>query len=56
MKKNTTKRVFECKNCKNIMIAYKSSNKRTKPGHIKTMYCWKCKNVQDFIQLEKYYY
>lgn len=49
-KRNTTERRFKCNCCGAIMTAYKSSAKRTKDGHIKTMYCPWCKDVKDFTQ------
>lgn len=55
MKRNVTKRVFECPDCLTKHIAYKKSNHKTKTNHIKTMYCWKCKAVKDLIQLPNYY-
>ena len=54
MKKRVTEREFICPQCNTKYIAYKSSNKLTAEGHIKDMYCVKCKNVQSFIQLSKY--
>ena len=54
MKKNVTQRKFICPKCNTIHVAYKKSCKRTKAGHIKTMYCWRCKSVQNLIQLNNY--
>lgn len=54
MKKNVTERVFECPACKQKIIAYKKSSRRTAENHIKTMYCFKCKDVKNFVQI-KYY-
>lgn len=54
MRKNTTERCFKCPKCNSVIIAYKKSSRRTAPNHIKTMYCYKCKDVEDFVQL-KYY-
>lgn len=54
IRKRVTEREFICPQCDTKYIAYKSSNKLTAKGHIKDMYCFKCKNMQGFIQLSKY--
>lgn len=54
MKKRVSEREFICPRCDTKYIAYKSSNKLTAEGHIKDMYCFKCKSIQGFIQLSKY--
>ena len=56
MKKNVTRRGFICPECGTVHIAYKRSCRRTKKGHIKTMYCWRCQSVQDLVQLSIYDY
>ena len=45
------KRVFECPICGTRSPATKWRG-RTKPGHIKTMYCYICKADTDHIQIE----
>lgn len=55
MKKNVTRCIFECPCCSTQQIAYKKSNRMTKAKHIKTMYCWKCNDVNNFVQLSRYY-
>ena len=54
MKKQTSERRFRCTVCGTIQTAWKKSSKKTKVTHIKTMYCYKCKLVQDFIQISNY--
>lgn len=49
-KRSVTERRFKCNECGAIITAFKSSAKRTKTGHIKTMYCPWCKEVKDFTQ------
>lgn len=44
-------RYFECEECKERTTAPKKANKKTSEGHIKTMWCWKCKDVKNFVQL-----
>lgn len=45
-----SERMFQCPECKNTVTAYKSSNRLTPDGHIKTMYCPFCKEQRDFVQ------
>lgn len=54
MRKNVTERVFKCPVCGSVTIAYKKSSRRTAANHVKTMWCYKCKKVEDFTQV-KYY-
>lgn len=54
MRKNVTERVFKCPVCGSVTIAYKKSSRRTATNHVKTMWCYKCKKVEDFTQV-KYY-
>lgn len=53
-KRKSLPRAFECTVCKERAVAYKRAGHFTGAGHIKTMYCWKCKKVVDFKQLPKY--
>lgn len=46
-------RRFQCPVCGCIQYASKLKN-RTSEGHIKTMYCFKCRNCTDFVQQSKY--
>ena len=55
-RRNMTRRGFMCPECGCVQVAYKRSCRRTKTGHIKTMYCWKCKTIQDLVQLSQYDY
>jgi len=43
-------RHFQCPVCGARMDAYKK--RKTKIGHIKTMWCWGCQEIRDFIQIE----
>lgn len=45
------KRVFECTECGTKVQATKTRHK-TSAGHIKTMYCYKCKKTTDHVQIE----
>ena len=49
---HATERRFECPICKEKVTAYKKSSRRTKAGHIKHMWCYKCKAIQGFIQIK----
>ena len=55
-KRNMTRRGFMCPECDCVQVAYKRSCRRTKTGHIKTMYCWKCRTIQNLVQLSRYDY
>lgn len=44
-------RMFECPECGAVVPATKTRFK-TKVGHIKTMYCYRCRKATDHIQLE----
>ena len=49
--RHTTERRFKCPVCGTVLTAYKLSSRRTSAGHIKTMWCYKCKKVQNFTQV-----
>lgn len=53
MKKRPAKRLtiseLVCTECSAKMYVPRSKNYR-EAGHIKTMYCWKCKKVTDHIE------
>lgn len=42
-------RLFCCPVCCETMLIPK--HRKTAKGHIKTMWCWKCRTVRDFIQI-----
>lgn len=44
-------RVFRCPECGTRLVAPKRIY-RTSIGHIKTMWCYVCKAMRDFIQVE----
>jgi uncharacterized protein YlaI len=44
-------RTFECPECGTRVTATKTKHK-TKPGHIKTMYCYVCLKETDHVQTE----
>jgi predicted RNA-binding Zn-ribbon protein involved in translation (DUF1610 family) len=50
--KNTTERIFQCPECGEKMTAYKKSSRRTAVGHIKTMWCYRCKSERQFVQIK----
>ena len=50
--KNTTERIFQCPCCGEKMTAYKKSSRRTAAGHIKTMWCYRCKSERQFVQIK----
>lgn len=52
MKKQTmiqTKLV--CQKCNNIQIIYRKSSKRKEYGHIKTIWCYKCKQITNHFEI-----
>ena len=49
--RKTQKRLFRCPVCGEVAPATKRSGK-TRPGHIKTMYCCQCREDRDFEQIE----
>ena len=51
-KRSYTMRYFKCCSCGTPRSATKASAKRTKIGHIKTMFCCVCNKVTDFEQVE----
>ena len=46
-------REFCCPVCCEIILIPKSSGRMTGIGHMKTMWCWKCRTIRDFIQIGK---
>lgn len=44
-------RYFKCPVCGTVVTATKMDG-LSPPGHIKTMYCWKCKEERDHIQFD----
>ena len=45
-------RLFRCEECGTVAPATKRRNKRTAIGHIKTMWCYVCREVRDHVQIE----
>lgn len=45
-------RQFRCPECGEIVPATKRSDRKTPPGHVKTMWCFRCKKQRDFLQVE----
>lgn len=45
-------RTFRCPECGAVMSAPKYKA-RTNAGHVKTMYCYRCKADRDFIQVDR---
>jgi phage FluMu protein Com len=54
MKKHSTARYFKCPDCNLILTAYKKTSRMTKKGHLKNMWCPRCKNEHNFIQIREY--
>lgn len=54
MRKNVSERTFKCPNCNTIHKAFKKSSRRTAIGHIKHMYCYKCKEIVGMEQVSNY--
>ena len=50
-KSTYTMRVFKCPVCGGVLLAAKKSNKRTKVGHIKDLFCPYCNDVRKFVQV-----
>lgn len=46
------KRLFRCAVCGEIAPATKRRGKTTQPGHVKHMYCLRCKVVTEHVQIE----
>lgn len=53
-KRYVTERRFIC-DCGEIYTAFKKSSRKTETGHIKDMYCFKCKKDKKMIQLDKWH-
>ena len=53
-KRAVTERVFKCPCCGVIMTAYKKSSRKTKEGHLKKLWCYKCKRERNFEQVRYY--
>lgn len=51
MKKQYQIRYFKCSSCGTIVTASKYRN-RTANGHIKTMYCYICREDKEFVQYD----
>lgn len=47
-----TMRDFQCPECSEKISVPKKSSRRTSVGHIKDMWCWKCKETRKFIQIK----
>lgn len=50
--RNPQIRIFECPVCGKRTHAPKYMAAKTNIGHVKTMYCWGCKEERDLIQIE----
>jgi hypothetical protein len=50
--RSTILRYFRCPECAGKMTAPKMSADSTGSGHIKTMWCWRCKTERDFVQID----
>lgn len=47
-------RFFKCPECGIVICAPKLKYHMTSEGHIKTMWCFKCKEERDFEQVSRY--
>jgi transcription elongation factor Elf1 len=46
-------RWFQCPECGAVVSAHKWRGHFTGAGHIKTMWCWQCQHIRDFVQLKE---
>ncbi len=47
----TIQKSLKCRPCKNVQIIYRVRGNNRKRGHIKTIYCYKCKKKTPHIEL-----
>ena len=50
-RKKVRVRVFRCPVCGEKSYAPKRTI--TRPGHVKTMWCWKCRAERDLVQVDE---
>lgn len=51
-KRSFDMRTFRCPECGGTAKAAKRADRRTGPGHIKTMWCPWCRDMRDMVQIE----
>lgn len=51
MRTSTTKTTLICSECNTPFEIQRKSTKLKKIGHIKNLYCYKCKKITQFIEL-----
>lgn len=54
MKHTVSPRFFVCPDCDYKMIAYKRASRKTGINHLKNLYCPRCKNSHNFIQVSEW--
>jgi competence CoiA-like predicted nuclease len=52
MRKNVTETRMFCPKCGNIQIIFRKTSKQRKFGHYKNLYCYKCKETHNHIELK----
>lgn len=50
-KRCVAERIFECPECGVHLTAYKSRSFFTSEGHVKTMWCYRCRTDRNMVQL-----
>ena len=53
-RKKLVERRFKCPDCGYITIAYKKASLKTPRGHLKNLWCPRCKNEHNFIQISEW--
>lgn len=52
MKKNVTETKMFCPICGNVQTIFRRTSKQRKFGHYKKLYCFKCKEVHNHIEIK----
>ena len=53
-KKQMTQRKFKCPECGYVLFAFKRASQKTPKGHLKKLWCPRCKDEHNFIQLSEW--
>lgn len=53
-RKQLTQRKFKCPECGYILFAFKRASQKTPKGHLKKLWCPRCKDEHNFIQLSEW--
>lgn len=54
MRKRMIQRCFKCPTCGYVVYAFKQASQKTPKGHLKKLWCPKCKDEHNFIQLSEW--